>query len=106
MGLLSTDNCESAYFEGWLPNNAPPLNLRRLKMLIVRLSKILMVAAMAFFATLGTFGNITDYSTNFAFVRHVLSMDTIFSDSTINTVPLKVVNSIMPPISSSSQLKG
>ncbi|MEG9883364.1 MAG: DUF2165 domain-containing protein [Hyphomicrobiales bacterium] len=52
-------------------------------MLIVRLSKISMVAAMAFFATLVTFGNITDYGSNFAFVRHVLLMDTIFPDSTI-----------------------
>ena len=72
-------------------------------MLIVRLSKISMGAAMAFFATLVMFGNITDYSTNFAFVRHVLSMDTIFSDSTINTAPSKAHNSIMPPIPSLSR---
>lgn len=29
------------------------------------------------------FGNITDYGTNFAFVKHVLSMDTIFPDSKV-----------------------
>lgn len=52
-------------------------------MLTVRLSKISMVVAMAFFATLVAFGNITDYGSNFAFVRHVLLMDTIFPDSTI-----------------------
>ena len=28
-----------------------------------------------------SFGNLTDYGTNFAFVQHVLSMDTIFPDS-------------------------
>ena len=52
-------------------------------MLIIRLSKIALVAAIAFFATLVAFGNITDYDTNFAFVQHVLSMDTIFPDATI-----------------------
>ena len=42
-----------------------------------------MVAAIALFASLVAFGNITDYGTNFAFVQHVLSMDTIFERSTI-----------------------
>lgn len=49
----------------------------------IRLSKILIVAAIGFFAFLVAFGNITDYGTNFAFVKHVFSMDTIFPDSTI-----------------------
>jgi predicted small integral membrane protein len=35
------------------------------------------------FASLVTFGNLTDYNTNFAFVEHVLSMDSIFPFSTI-----------------------
>lgn len=52
-------------------------------MSILRLSKIAFVAAIAFFATLVSFGNITDYGTNFAFVQHVLMMDTIFPDATI-----------------------
>ena len=52
-------------------------------MRIVRLSKTALVAAIAFFASLVAFGNITDYGTNWAFVRHVLSMDTIFETSTI-----------------------
>lgn len=52
-------------------------------MLITRLVKIVFVAAMAFFATLVSFGNITDYGTNYEFVKHVLSMDTIFPNSTI-----------------------
>ncbi|WP_173931984.1 DUF2165 domain-containing protein [Chelativorans sp. Marseille-P2723] len=52
-------------------------------MLITRLSKTAFVAAIAFFATLVSFGNITDYGTNFAFVEHVLMMDTIFPDATI-----------------------
>jgi predicted small integral membrane protein len=52
-------------------------------MLALRLAKIAAVAAIALFATLVSFGNVTDYDTNFEFVRHVLSMDTIFPSSTI-----------------------
>ena len=50
-------------------------------MLITRLSKTAMVAAVAFLTSLVAFGNITDSSTNWAFVRHVFSMDTTFPDS-------------------------
>ena len=52
-------------------------------MLAIRLAKILMVAAIALFASLVAFGNVTDYGVNLAFVQHVLSMDTIFPFSTI-----------------------
>jgi predicted small integral membrane protein len=41
-----------------------------------RVAKIVMVGALALFALLATFDNLTDYDTNFVFVRHVLSMDT------------------------------
>ena len=51
--------------------------------MIVRLSKALLVCAVALFASLVAFGNITDYGSNFAFVRHVFMMDTIFPDATI-----------------------
>lgn len=43
-----------------------------------RLSKIVMCLCLAVFAFLVTFGNITDYGSNYAFVQHVLSMDTTF----------------------------
>ena len=43
-----------------------------------RLMKTILVALMAVFALLVGFNNITDYGSNFAFVQHVLSMDTIF----------------------------
>lgn len=46
--------------------------------MLIRLSKSVMVLAMALFATLVAFGNITDYATNFAFVHHVFLMDTTF----------------------------
>jgi len=52
-------------------------------MLAIRLAKVALVVAVALFASLVTFGNLTDYNTNFAFVQHVLAMDTIFSFSTI-----------------------
>ncbi|SFS19710.1 Predicted small integral membrane protein [Dyella sp. OK004] len=50
----------------------------------LRLSKIVMVAALALLISLVALGNITDYGTNFSFVRHVLAMDTIFPDSGIH----------------------
>jgi len=52
-------------------------------MIVIRAAKIALVAAIALFATLVAFGNITDYDTNFAFVQHVLSMDTIFPGSRV-----------------------
>ena len=52
-------------------------------MRIIRLSKTATVAAIALFASLVAFGNITDYGTNWEFVQHVLSMDTVFPTTTI-----------------------
>jgi predicted small integral membrane protein len=52
-------------------------------MLAARLAKLAMVASLAAFAFLVTFDNITDYATNFAFVQHVLSMDTTFPDNAL-----------------------
>jgi predicted small integral membrane protein len=51
-------------------------------MQVLRLSKIAFVAAIALYATLVAFGNITDYGTNFAFVQHVFMMDTVFPTAT------------------------
>jgi len=47
-------------------------------MTLLRLSKIIMVAGLAAYALLVAFGNITDYGSNFAFIQHVMSMDTTF----------------------------
>jgi predicted small integral membrane protein len=52
-------------------------------MLVIRAAKVALVAAVALFATLVAFGNMTDYETNFMFVQHVLMMDTLFPVSTI-----------------------
>lgn len=62
------------YARGSLPEYAMPM---------IRLCKAALVAAMAIFMSLVVFGNATDYGTNWAFVEHVLTMDTIFPDSTI-----------------------
>jgi len=43
-----------------------------------RLSKILLVAAVALFHTLVVFNNTTDYFSNFQYVVHVLDMDTTY----------------------------
>ena len=45
-------------------------------MLITRLAKIVMCLALGLFCLLVAFDNVTDYSTNYLFVQHVLSMDT------------------------------
>src|SRR5688572_17896867 len=46
--------------------------------MIVRISKAALTLTLAIFALLVGIDNIIDYETNFAFVRHVLSMDTTF----------------------------
>ncbi len=51
-------------------------------MLVMRASKAAAIAAIAFFASLVAFGNITDYQTNFNFVFHVFEMDTISPSAT------------------------
>src|SRR4051794_14596246 len=51
--------------------------------LVLRASKAIGVAAMGLLVSLVAFGNLTDYDTNFAFVQHVLTMDTTFPSSTI-----------------------
>jgi len=52
-------------------------------MIETRIVKILMVGSLALFAGLVTFDNITDYTTNYAFVQHVLSMDTTPTRNTL-----------------------
>ena len=49
----------------------------------MRLSKIVITGGLALWAFLVTLGNVTDYGSNWAFVRHVLAMDTVFPDSNL-----------------------
>jgi predicted small integral membrane protein len=53
-------------------------------MVVVRHCKVAIVATVALFFTLVAFGNITDYESNWQFVRHVLSMDTTFPASSLH----------------------
>lgn len=46
--------------------------------MILRLSKSLLVAAVALYCTLVALNNLTDYGSNYAFVHHVLWMDSTF----------------------------
>lgn len=43
-----------------------------------RLSKVILIWAVALYASLVVLGNLTDYASNYAFVSHVLKMDTTF----------------------------
>lgn len=47
-------------------------------MISIRTSKTALLAAVAFFLLLVVFNNTTDYGSNYAFVSHVLAMDTTF----------------------------
>lgn len=49
----------------------------------LRLSRLALVAGVALFFTLVAWGNLADYGSNFAFVQHVLSMDTTFQSPTL-----------------------
>jgi predicted small integral membrane protein len=49
-----------------------------LSVIETRIVKAIMVGCLALFALLVTFDNLIDYDTNYAFVRHVLTMDTTF----------------------------
>ncbi|HET6554501.1 MAG TPA: DUF2165 domain-containing protein [Dyella sp.] len=51
---------------------------------MVRLSRILLMAAIALWLALVAFGNLTDYDSNWPFVQHVLAMDTIFPGAGIH----------------------
>jgi predicted small integral membrane protein len=52
-------------------------------MLIVRIAKVLLVAALASYAFIVAYDNIVDYDSNYQFVRHVLSMDTTFPNNAL-----------------------
>ena len=52
-------------------------------MIEARIVKAIMVGCLALFALLVTFDNLTDYDTNYAFIRHVLTMDTTHPDNAL-----------------------
>jgi predicted small integral membrane protein len=52
---------------------------------VIRLAKILVIAMLAAYALIVAYDNVFDYNSNYQFVRHVLSMDTIFPDSALRS---------------------
>ena len=52
-------------------------------MFSIRLVKTTMVASLALFALLTAYNNVADYGSNYAFVRHTLTMDTPFRDNAL-----------------------
>ena len=46
--------------------------------MILRLSKVALTLAVALFYSIVVFNNVTEYDSNYQFVRHVLMMDTTF----------------------------
>ncbi|HVC47649.1 MAG TPA: DUF2165 domain-containing protein [Terracidiphilus sp.] len=46
--------------------------------MITRTARLLLLAGIAVYYTLVVFNNLTDFNSNYQFVRHVLSMDTTF----------------------------
>lgn len=51
--------------------------------MLIRLCKTALVATIAAFFILVSIENVTDYGTNWVFVKHVLAMDTVFPDNTL-----------------------
>ncbi len=51
--------------------------------MIARISKTLLVAMIGIFSLLVGVDNVIDYGTNYAFVEHVMAMDTVFPDTTL-----------------------
>ena len=50
----------------------------RFDAMITRTAKLLLLAGIALFYTLVVFNNLTDFNSNYQFVRHVLMMDSTF----------------------------
>ena len=51
---------------------------------LFRWVKVVSVLGIGLYGFLITFNNITDYDTNYLFVKHVMEMDTVFSDSNVH----------------------
>ena len=50
---------------------------------ILRVCKSIVCFSPAIFALLVCLNNVMDYGSNYAFVQHTLSMDTVFPDNTL-----------------------
>ena len=53
------------------------------KFLLIRISKIILISSIGCLALLVAVNNVLDYESNFRFVQHVMSMDTVYPDNTL-----------------------
>ena len=51
--------------------------------IVIRLAKALLTLAVGVYGIIVVFGNLTDYQTNYKFIRHVMTMDTTYPDNTM-----------------------
>ena len=51
----------------------------------LRIVKAVLVASVGAWAGLVAYGNVADYGSNWAFVQHVLAMDTVFADNPLKS---------------------
>jgi predicted small integral membrane protein len=63
-----------------LQNSANP-NLGNSHIMVTRLSKISLVAAVAFYLSLVALNNIVDYDSNFQFVSNIMLMSSVFQEN-------------------------
>jgi predicted small integral membrane protein len=73
-------------------------------MVITRISKIAIIAALAAYALIVAYDNIIDYGSNYEFVKHVLTMDMTFAGSARAPSPTRVSGG--RPMHSSSPWRG
>jgi predicted small integral membrane protein len=52
---------------------------------VIRLVKAVLVASVGAWSALVAYGNVVDYGGNWAFVQHVLTMDTVFADNPLKS---------------------
>jgi predicted small integral membrane protein len=57
--------------------------MKKSPLLLLRASKILLVAGIGCLAFLVAFNNVVDYQSNFLFVRHVMTMDTVYTGNAL-----------------------
>ena len=55
------------------------------KLLLIRASKILLIAGIGCFSLVVASNNVLDYQSNFLFVQHVMSMDTVFTGNALKS---------------------
>lgn len=55
------------------------------KLLLIRASKILLIAGIGCLSLMVASNNVLDYQSNFLFVQHVMSMDTVFTGNVLKS---------------------